>query len=572
MTKPLRDTRDVTDSTGKWRAIQEEFLATGDAAAVEKALSLFRDESVVNAYRAVVKSAFPQGVAMLASGAYGRGHTFPYSELDIVLLADSTKRGEALRDRLPEFVRLLWNDGLRPNTAVHTVAECLEAVERASVISFSLLDQRFLEGDRVLYSQLETKFPLTLAVHREKMRQRLCEATRARHAAHENTPCHAEPDVKEGPGGLQDVRALGWLARLKTEKVERRGEFGRAVACVASVRCFLHYRAEGDHNTLDFEAQASLAQQKFAPAVRAYFQSARAVFNETRRAVDEAERSESSLLENFREYRSRLSNQEFTVSRERLLLRNPAHLAGDPMLLLRLLEFIGRHGVPPSSETERKLEASRELFVSWCAQPRPIWNSLKATLASPHAAMALRTLYSTGLLRAILPEWEAIEGLVIANSEFHYTVDEQTLRTIEAVFALGSPVNSERPPEHPPERQRFAALLSEVDDAALVVFALLFHDMGTEAAERARAAGMRMEMPAESREVVDFQIVHRSDLSDAMTGRDLDDPATVRLLAERVEAPPERLRLPRGGHLRPHGNPQCGGQARMASRPVVAYL
>jgi [protein-PII] uridylyltransferase len=536
VTEPLRDTRDVTDSTGKWRAIQEEFLATGAAAAVEKALTLFRDESVADAYRTVVKSAFPQGVAMLASGAYGRGHTFPYSELDIVLLADSTKRGEALRDRLPEFVRLLWNAGLRPNTAVHTVAECLEAVERASVIAFSLLDQRFLEGDRVLYNQLDAKFPLTLSLHREKMRQRLCEATRARHAAHENTPCHAEPDVKEGPGGLQDVRALGWLARLKTEKVERSGELNRAVAGVASVRCFLHYRAEGDHNTLDFEAQASLAQQKFAPAAREYFHCARTIFNETRRAVDEAERSESSLLENFREYRSRLSNQEFTVSRERLLLRNPAHLAGDPMLLLRLLEFIGRHGVLPSSETERRLEASRELLVSWCAQPRPLWNSLKVTLASPHAGMALRTLYSTGLLRAILPEWEAIEGLV--NSEFRYTVDEHTLRTTEAVFELGGTVN----PERPPERQRFAVLLSEVDDAALVVFALLFHDMGDEAAERARTAGMRMEMPAEAREVVEFQILHRSDLSDAMTGRDLDDPATVRLLSERVGTT-ERLRL-----------------------------
>jgi [protein-PII] uridylyltransferase len=111
-----------------------------------------------------------------------------------------------------------------------------------------------------------------------------------------------------------------------------------------------------------------------------------------------------SLLENFREYRSRLSNQEFTVSRERLLLRNPLHVADDPPLVLRLLEFIGRHGVPPSAETERRLESSREAFASgWCAQPRPLWSSLKITLASPHAGMALRTLQSTGLMRPCCP-------------------------------------------------------------------------------------------------------------------------------------------------------------------------
>jgi UTP:GlnB (protein PII) uridylyltransferase len=144
----------VTDSTGKWRAIQEEFLATGDAAAAEEALTLLRDESVAEAFRTAVKPVFPQGVAILAGGAYGRGHTFPYSELDIVLLADSPKRCEALKDHLPEFVRLLWNAGLRPNSAVQTVAECVEAVERASVLAFSLLDRRLLEGDRGLYEQL----------------------------------------------------------------------------------------------------------------------------------------------------------------------------------------------------------------------------------------------------------------------------------------------------------------------------------------------------------------------------------------------------------------------------------
>ncbi|MEI9975619.1 MAG: hypothetical protein WDO73_28280 [Ignavibacteriota bacterium] len=148
--------------------------------------------------------------------------------------------------------------------------------------------------------------------------------------------------------------------------------------------------------------------------------------------------------------------------------------------------------------------------------------------------MALRTLQSTGLLGAMIPEWESIEGVVIANADFRYTVDEQTLRTIEAVLALAGPLG--------PERQGFAALRSEIDDVALLIFALLFHEMGPDAAARARNAGLRMAMPAEALEAVEFQIVHRSDLSDAMTGRDLDDPATVRLLAERVGTI-ERLRL-----------------------------
>ena len=524
----------MTDSTGKWRAIQEEFLATGDAISAQEALTLLRDESIAEAYRTAVQPVFPQGVAILACGAYGRGHTFPYSELDIVLLADSPKRCEALKGRLPEFVRLLWNAGLRPNSVAQTVAECVEAVERASVPAFSLFDRRLLEGDRGLSEQLASKLQAALALHREKLRQRLCQAVRTRHAAHDNTPSSVQPDTKEGPGGLEDARAIDLLNLLKGEDSGRSSELNRAVALISSVRCFLHFRAGSDRNTLDFEAQASLAQQRFAFDIRQYFHCARAVFNQARRAIDEAERNAGSLLENFREYRSRLSNQEFTVSRERLLLRNPLHVADDPPLLLRLLEFIGRHGVPPSAETERRLEASREAFASWSAQTRPIWSSLKITLASPHSAMALRTLQSTGLIRVLLPEWEAVDGVAVANSEYRYTLDERTLRNMEALLQLASAGN--------PERQRFAALLAEIDDVSVLVFALFFQEMGGDAADRARAAAVRMEMPADAREIVEFQIVHRAGLSDAMSGRDLDDPATVRQLAERVGTG-ERLRL-----------------------------
>ena len=522
----MRDTRDVTESTGKWRAIQEEFLATGDAAVAEKSLTRLRDDSVIEAYRAVIYPAFPQGVAMIAGAAYGRGHTFPYSELDIVLLVDSPRRCEAVRDRLPEFVRLLWNGSLRPNCTVHPVAECLEAFERSSLLALTLLDRRFLEGDRAAYEALDAKMPAALAVNREKVRQRLCEAAVSRHASYANTPSHAQPDVKEGPGGLQDVRLIDRLLLLRTERSDRPAEVTRAVATVAAVRCFLHYRAAGDHNTLDLDAQTDLAQQKFAVSTGEYFQCARTIFNEARRAIEESEKTEISLFDNILEYRTRISNQEFSISRERLMLRHPSHLAEDPAMVLRLLEFLGQYGAPPSPETERRLEAAREAFAAWSQQPQPVWSSLKVTLASPHAAMALRTLQSTGLLHALLPEWISIEGLVQPHAEYRYTADEQTLRMVEAVLELRGTVGA--------ERQRFAALLSEIDDSALLTFAMLFSEMGTDAPARAHAAAERMTIPDPARESVEFQIAHRGDLSDAMSGRDLDDPATIRQLAERV--------------------------------------
>ena len=534
-------------STDAWRAIEEEFLATGHASRAQTAFTLAIDEVVVNAYRAVIERVFPESLAMLAGGAYGLGQTFPYSDLDIVLVLDSGKQADALKELLPEMVRLLWNAGLRVNSPVLTVAECLEAVERASVPGFSLLDRRLLAGDRTVYEKLEVRLPSALALHCQKMNQRLCELARGRHARYQNTPFHAEPDVKAGPGGLQDVRLMEWLAMLRGERRERSDELNQAAAFVSSARCFLHYRAACDQNILDFETQDSQALQAFAGEktasgwMREYFQCARTIFNEARRAIAGAEKNQSSLLENFLEQRSRLSNQEFTVSRERLLLRNPTQLAGDPTVVFRMLEFIGRHGVMPAPETEWRLEASRETFAAYCAAPRPLWAALKSILGCPHAAMALRSIETTGLLRGLFPEWGAIEYLVTSDSAYGYTVGEHALRTLEHVIELGAAAT--------PERQRFAGLLREIDDVTLLHFALLFHEMGQGdadavglAVKRARDAMARVQMPDDAQSTVEFLIRHQSDLSEAVSGRDMDDPATARLLADRVGTI-ERLKM-----------------------------
>ena len=56
--------------------------------------------------------------------------------------------------------------------------------------------------------------------------------------------------------------------------------------------------------------------------MREYFRNARVIDSEARRALDSTEKSESSLLHQFRDWRSRLSNADFTVSQR---ARVPAH-------------------------------------------------------------------------------------------------------------------------------------------------------------------------------------------------------------------------------------------------------
>ena len=318
---------------------------------------------------------------------------------------------------------------------------------------------------------------------------------------------------------------------------------------VHSLRCFLHYQTRRDQNLLSFDAQEALTTQPHvsfrepADLMREYFRNARVIYNEARRALDLNERGESSLVTQFRDWRSRLSNSEFTVSNERIYLRSPAQLTSDPAIILRLLEFVARHGIRLAAETERRVEQAADPFAAYCERAQPLWPPLHSILSLPHAAAALRVMHDTGLLQAMFPEWRNIFCLVVPDFYHRYTVDEHTLVAIEKLAELAAGKD--------PAQRRLAEILSEVEDLALLRFALLFHDSGKGArsgdharlsVELARSAIQRIQMRTEEQSAVEFLIAHHLDLSAVMSSRDLHDPATARLLALRIGTL-ERLKL-----------------------------
>lgn len=361
-----------------WRSAEDEFFKTGRVADVQTALLRATDAIAVDAYRATIEPILPQGAVMLAAGGYGKRELFPYSTVDILVLLEGESPWVSLREPLAECVRLLWDAGLRLNQTVRTISECLEFREQNIDFDINVLDLRYLAGDHALQSRLENKWPAFLEKNGSKLCQHLAKHTRVRHAKFQNTVHHREPDVKEAPGGLRDWNLIGWLSRLSPEGAYNGGELQLAAEFLSAVRCFLHYQSHSDRNLLDVESQERIAAQPFSRAktipewMHEYFGHAGVIFNEARRALAALEKTESSLVGNFRDWRSRLSNSEFTVSRERIFLRSPAQLESDPAVTLRLLEFIGRHGIVPAPETERRLELARPAFLRSIARSRSL--------------------------------------------------------------------------------------------------------------------------------------------------------------------------------------------------------
>jgi [protein-PII] uridylyltransferase len=516
---------------------------SGNAASAVLGRSTLVDQLVTHAYRTHLAPAFPHGMSVLAVGGYGRRELFPYSDIDLLLLVDKEVQGDTQREALSVFLRSLWDNGLRLSQSVRMIGECCQFDPHNVELSISLIDQRFLIGDHDLYEQLASKLPKYFRSNRTTLIRHLIKLTHQRHAKFHDTIYHLEPNIKETPGGMRDLHVVHWLSRLRGSNSDVDADMREARDFLSAVRCRLHYKAGRDSNVLTFDLQEEMSPDP-AAWMRDYYRHAREIHRCARQQMELSEHlSESGLTRQFREWRSRLSNADFTVSRERLFFRSPQQISSDPALVLRLFEFVARHGIRLSLEAERRVRDHKLYLEEYFASSRPLWQSLKALLQLPHAAMALRAMHETGLLQIIIPVWEQIECLVVRDFYHRYTVDEHTLVTLEYLEELRATRDA--------GRRRFRELLEETEDLPLLFVALIFHDLGKSdgleghAAVSARLAERvleRIQMPEADRRIVVFLVAHHLDLSAIMNSRDLGDPATALELATRVETI-ENLRL-----------------------------
>jgi [protein-PII] uridylyltransferase len=523
---------------------REAFLATGDSIELLAERTAQVDRWVLEAATRVLFPAAPSGAALVAVGGYGRRHLFPYSDVDLLLLFESDRLANANRDTISAFLQQLWDANLRVSQSVRTVAECCELHDNNIELNISLLDQRYLAGDRTLYARMAERLPRFVQGSRDALVRNLSRLTHERHAKFQQTIYHLEPNVKETPGGLRDYQLICWLTQIRETQAGRlaapepAAELQDAFRFQARVRSLLHYRTGRDSNVLTFEAQEEAAEQAKsdeAQWMRQYYRHARSVYRAATRLLEAGEAHSSNLFAQFRDWRSRVSNADFSVHRERVHFRAPQRLELEPELMLELFRFVARHGIRLSAEAEQRLESRRSQLREYFHSPRNIWPALAEILSLPYAPLAVRSMHETGTLTLLFPELEPIECLVVRDFYHRYTVDEHTLVAMQNVWDLHA--QQELP------LRAYRDLLAEMERPAVLMFALLFHDAGKGMEENGHVEGSvaaagramaRIEMPAVDRETVRFLIRRHLDLSATVQARDLYDPQTARDVAGQV--------------------------------------
>ncbi len=512
--------------------IRARFFGTRDAAAAIASRTLRVDELVRRGWAEMPPEATAP-VALIAVGGYGRRELFPFSDIDLLILVPDRKAEAALKEPLSIFLRDLWDQNLRVSQSVHDPLECNQIDASNAELAVSLLDRRLLAGNEQLFRQVGDPRP-SLGLN-------IVELTRTRHAQFQNTIYHLEPNVKDAPGGLRDLQVLRWLSKLGAGDEE---DLGDGVPVLFEIRCYLHYLAGRDDNKFSFERQDEIAELIGAAStedlMRQYYRAVRGIARLAAGRQERFEARRSSLFAQFRDRAARLSNAEFSVLHGAIFFRSPQTIENDPGIVFRIYDFVGRHGLPLASDTSDRVERNLNAFRAWVESHQPVWGEFRGILQQPWAGKAVRAMHQSHVLEAIYPELLEMDALVIRDFYHRYTVDEHTLVAIETVLELRGQ-----------RKNGFADLAAETPDLDLLITALLFHDIGKASPDEghtivsrriAEAALTRTGIDERQLGVVSFLIAAHLELSAAMNGRDLSDPATIRDVAAKT-ATVERLKL-----------------------------
>jgi [protein-PII] uridylyltransferase len=546
--------------------IARDFATTGDGRTVVAQRTQLIEDILRRLWRECISpdEAGPRGFSLVATGGFGRGWLFPYSDIDLLFLYADHAAETAHQEAMQRFSQELWDLKLNLSPASRTLAECDRFDPNNTEFTISLLDCRFLAGNRELFARLHDKVIPKLVVRESKpLLQGLAEVTRERQGKFGHTVFHLEPNLKETPGGLRDCNLASWLALISAMgklgdwpdtsslRAPVRKQLEAALEFLMAARCFLHFRHGRDDNALSWEAQDEAAARRIGASdsaeltaadwMRIYFSHARAVQRAAMQLMEEIPESWSPLRRQFQGWRSRPSHPDFSVVDGLIFLQQSSSLQ-DPEMLLRLFHFMAHHGLKLSATTEHRIEQALPALAVTPPRGAELWLYLQETLLQPHAAEALRAMHSLRLLTLLLPELKPIDSLVVRDYYHRFTVDEHSILAIESLHRLKQSKSE--------WDKRYAELLGELEDPELLYLALLLHDTGKgvpganhvdASLEIAGRCLDRLDVEPEERAVVLFLIANHLEMS-AQLRRDIFNPETVAAFAEKVGTQ-ERLKM-----------------------------
>ncbi|WP_330298795.1 [protein-PII] uridylyltransferase [Streptomyces sp. NBC_00503] len=519
-------------AAARLRLLQEE---SRSGPSRRSALAALTDDWLKALFATAVQETGVRGAALVAVGGYGRAELSPRSDLDLVLLHDGKAAPRALSALADRLWYPVWDLGLALDHSVRTPGEARKTAAEDLKVHLGLLDARPVAGDVGLLAGLRTSVLADWRNHAAKRLPELHSLCRERAERAGELRFLLEPDLKEARGGLRDATVLRAVAASWLADAPREG-LADARRRLLDARDALHLVTGRATDRLSLQEQTAVAAQlgllDADALLREVYEAARVVSyagDVTWREVGRVLRARAArprlrgLLGTRSAAPERAPLAEGVVESDgEAVLALAARPDRDPVLPLRFGAAAAQAGLPVSLHAVRRLAAqAKPLPVPWPAEAR---EQLLTLLGAGEPTVAVwEALEAEGIITRLLPDWERVRCRPQRNPVHTWTVDRHLVET--AV--------------------RASELTRRVGRPDLLLMAALLHDIGkgwpgdhSVAGETiARDVALRVGFDAQDVAVLGALVRHHLLLIDTATRRDLDDPATVKAVAEAVGTP-----------------------------------
>jgi [protein-PII] uridylyltransferase len=506
-------------------------------------------------------------VALLAIGGYGRGEMNPYSDVDILFLHETGKVQPNAADVIEQVLYMLWDVGFKVGHATRSIQEANRLANSDVLTKTSLLESRFLAGNRNLYAKFRRDFfeHCVRGQVSAYLAWRLANQEE-RHRKYGGSVFMQEPNVKSGCGGLRDYQNMQWICYFRdgvmstAKLVERkyiaesdRRAIDRAYDFLQRVRTELHYINKRPVDVLTLFLQGQVANHFNYPQktvvrrseafMRDYFQHARTIYLTTTRITERFLLPESTPKDTRPIFgflaKRKLKTEHFDgfYSQNGLIYyENRDIFKEDPFRLLRVFLHAQQRELDLSPELEQLIGRRTRLINRTFQYSRAARETFQAILSRKgQVGRILRMMHEVDLLGRYLPEFGEITCLVQHEFFHRYTGDEHTLQCIEKLDELIDTID--------PKLADYQVLFRGLEDPFVLYLALLLHDTGKAASNRhhseasalnAQKVSARLQLSPERRSRLILLVDHHLTLSEIAQRRNIEDPATIAAFAENV--------------------------------------
>lgn len=519
-------------------------------------------------------------MCILATGGYGRGELCPHSDIDLMFLYSKSLTGktqELLKETMTrEILYPLWDSGIKVGHASRDSKEAILEAQSDIRNKNSMLDARFICGDRKLSERFKEKFFKHCRKHEpEKYLIELQRHQVERRKEKQSTVFLQAPDVKNGAGGLRDFQGVLWMAKVKFGNQGLPGlvrrkylsdqesqSYSDAYSFLLRVRNELHFRSKRPVDVLHLEKQPEIALglgyreedifRRVELFMGDYYSNARIISQTTtileQRIVHATAGSTSriSFKKVLSAYRSAPSQNVdgFELLENQLSSSDPQIFDKDPEKILRLFRHSQRLLATLSPDLRSLIRNRLSLIDSTLINSTSANVTFRSILQEiGNVSPTLCEMHELGVLGRFIPEFGRLTCKVQHDLYHRFTAD---VHVLHCITVLDEVFQGKRP-----DAKQYLNAIRKNEVPGLLYLILFLHDLGKDEGPKGHCERgveisisllKRLGISEEMHDRILFVIRNHLEMVRFANKFDLEDPEVIDVFAKFVEGE-QRLRF-----------------------------